>query len=170
MFHQPWLTKTRATQSAGATALTDKIRYIGPNNLRGLLQDLCEYSDALAAEIREKTVFAGTHPADAKTFMLISRHPRGVTDLAQALQISRQAAHKSVQRLVEIGVVSYDFVEGSRRDMIATLTEQGLEARKVGLQIAGAVEDHVRQRIGDEDLETLRGLLMKILDQTGAQR
>lgn len=146
--------------------MQDNNRYLGHHNLRGLIQDLSEYSDILAHEIREKTVFAGTSQADAKTFMLISRHPRGITDLAKALNISRQAAHKSVRRLVEVGVVSYELAPGSRRDRIARITDQGLEARKVGLEIAAGVERNFRERIGEEDLETLRSLLMRLLGRS----
>ena len=143
--------------------MDDKKNEMAQNNIRGLVQDLAEKLDALANEAREKTVFAGTRPADAKAFMLISRHPRGLTDLANALDVSRQAAHKSLQRLVAAGVVSYDFTEGSRRDMIATLTDKGLEAREVGMQIAAKVEEHVADLIGIEDTETLRNLLIRAL-------
>ena len=65
-------------------------------------------------------------------------------------------------RLVKAGVVEFDFAEGSRRDMIANLTDEGLKARKVGLEIAGAVEDMVRDKIGDADLETLRRILVEL--------
>lgn len=131
----------------------------GQNNIRGLVQDLSERLDARANELRGNTAFASTRPADAKTFMLISRHPRGLTALSTALKISRQAAHKSVLRLVEAKVVQFDYVEGSKRDMIANLTEDGLKARKVGLEIAGAVEEMIRETVGNEDLETLRRIL-----------
>jgi DNA-binding MarR family transcriptional regulator len=147
--------------------MNDEKLPIGQNNLRGLIQDLSERSDALALEWREKTAFKGTSPADAKTFMLISRHPRGITALASALGISRQAAHKSVQRLVDNGLVSYGLVKGSRRDMIATLTDKGLDARQVGLQIASQFEKHITDKIGEAQTETLRRLLIQILEPNG---
>lgn len=143
--------------------MLEKTLYIGPDNIRGLIQDVAEYSDALAVEIRGKTIFADITAADARTFMLISRHPRGITELAKAQNISRQAAHKSLKRLINKGVASLEFVEGSRRDKIAKLTDKGLEARKVGLEIASAVEACFRQQIGYDDLETLRRILLKIL-------
>ncbi|GAB5508303.1 MAG: hypothetical protein Rhirs2KO_34660 [Rhizobiaceae bacterium] len=143
----------------------DEVSNIGQNNVRGLVQDVSELFDAMANELRSKTVFANTRPADAKTFMLISRHPRGLTELANALEISRQAAHKSVQRLVEAGVVSFDYAPNSKRDMVAELTEKGLEARKVGLGIAAEVERFVCEAVGDKDLEALRRILLKVLDR-----
>ena len=132
------------------------------NNIRGLVQDLSERLDAQSNELRSKTAFASTRPADAKTFMLISRHSRGLTALSQALKISRQAAHKSVMRLVDAGVVQFDYAEGSKRDMVATLTSEGLAARKVGLDIAQTIENTIRKEIGDGDLATLRRILIAL--------
>ena len=139
-----------------------KLNQAGQNNIRGLVQDLSERLDTKANEIRADTAFASTRPADAKTFMLISRHPRGLTALSQGLKISRQATHKSVLRLVDAGVVSFDYAEGSKRDMIATLTTKGLEGRKVGLEIAHTIEEMIRKEVGDDDLETLRRILTKL--------
>lgn len=136
--------------------------YPGRNNIRGLVQDLAEQFDAIADALREETVFAGTRPKDAKTFMLISRQARGISDLAKALQISRQATHKSVQRLIAAGVVELNYVEGSRRDMIASITPAGLEARKVGLHIAGKVEAQAEARIGKARLEAFRQTLQDL--------
>lgn len=132
------------------------------NNIHGLVQDLSERLDAKSNELRSDTAFASTRPADAKTFMLISRHPRRLTELPKALKISRQAAHRSVLRLVEAGVVQFDYAEGSRRDMIANLSQEGLKARKVGLEIAAAVEEMVREKVGSDDLETLRRIVINL--------
>ena len=116
----------------------------------------------MANDLRKNTIFASARPADAKTFMLISRRPRGLTELASALGISRQATHRSVQRLVDVGVVSFELAEDSKRDMIATLTGQGLEARRVGMQIAATIDDFIIKKIGVKDTETLRQLLVRL--------
>jgi len=135
-----------------------------PDNVRGLVQDLSEKFDAMVNEMRESTAFAGTRPADAKTFMLISRHPRGLTELAKALGVTRQAAHKSVQRLVDVGLVSFVLAEGSKRDMIADVTEKGLDARAIGLAMARQVDTFVETRVGKDGLEQLRTLLAALVD------
>ena len=96
--------------------------------------------------------------------MLISRHPRGLTELARALNISRQAAHKSILRLVDIGVVKFDYAEGSRRDMIAEITVKGVAAQKIGHGIAATIENEIRAKIGQDDLETFRRILKALTD------
>jgi len=140
----------------------EKESYPSQNNIRGLIQDVSERFDAMSNELRKGTEFADTRPADAKTFMLISRHPRGLTELAKALKISRQATHRSVQRLVEAGVVQFTYAEGSKRDMIAQVTKKGLQARKVGIAIAKQIESDVVARVGKDDLEALRHILVKL--------
>lgn len=139
--------------------------YPRPDNIRGLVQDLSEKLDTLAFEIRETTKFAGTRPADAKTFMLVARQPRGLTAIAKGLRVSRQAAHKSVQRLVAAGVVSFDYEGTSKRDMIATLTPSGMEARKVGKIVVDGVEATLVEKIGHDDIEELRRILVRLLDE-----
>jgi len=132
------------------------------DNIRGLVQDVSEVFDEMANTLRHKTAFADTRPADAKTFMLISRHPRGLTALANALGITRQATHRSVQRLVTADLVDFAYAEGSKRDMVATLTETGLEARKVGFGIAASIEQQVVGEIGQDDTEALRRILKRL--------
>lgn len=135
---------------------------IVPDNLRGLIQDVSEAFDKKANTLREKTVFADVRPSDAKTFMLIARHPRGLTELANAMNISRQAAHKSIQHLLSKGLITYELAEGSKRDKIAKLTKQGLEAQNVGHKIAAAIEQHAIDRVGEQDTMILKRLLMEL--------
>lgn len=135
---------------------------IQSDNLRGLIQDLSETFDRMANDIREETVFAGVRPSDAKTFMLIARHPRGISELAKAMGISRQAAHKSVRHLRDKGLIAIEFEDGSKRDKIARLTKRGLEGRKVGREIAETVEQCVAEKIGQKDTDMLKQLLTKL--------
>lgn len=139
--------------------MADKNSSSRSDSIRGLIQDVAERSDALSNRLRQKTVFAQTRPADAKTFMLISRRPRGLTELAKALGISRQAAHTSIQRLIAIGVVSFDYSEGSKRDMIARLTDAGYAAQTIGRGIGRDIDAMIEATIGKDDLEILRRIL-----------
>ncbi|WP_170432579.1 hypothetical protein [Ruegeria arenilitoris] len=62
-------------------------------------------------------------------------------------------------------MVQFDYAEGSKRDMLATLTDKGLAARKVGLGIATTIEGDIRKEIGDGDLESLRRILTVLAAQ-----
>lgn len=162
-FYQLRLMIDKMGTSRQLSTMSDEKLNMNPfHTIRGLLHDLNEQLDSIAAELREHSEFAGTRPADAKTFIMISRHPRGLTDLAKALGVSRQAAHKSVQRLVEAGVIEFTYAKGSKRDMIAQITEKGLAARKAGQDMALEIEGLISSRIGDDQTTQLRTLLLQL--------
>ncbi len=137
---------------------------IPTNNIRGLVQDLSEQLDARMVELREGTENASVRPADAKMFMLISREPRTLSKLANALNISRQAAHSSVQRLVERGVVTLEFAPDNKRDKIPQITEKGQAARKIAGQNIHTLEAEISALLGEDKREKLR-LLLSDLNQ-----
>ncbi|WP_068316952.1 MarR family winged helix-turn-helix transcriptional regulator [Polycladidibacter hongkongensis] len=145
---------------------SEKKTPIGPDSIRGLVQDLSERLDARANVLREQTDFAGSRPSDAKTFMMISRRPRSLSELAQVLGITRQAAHKSLQRLIEMELVSFEYVEGSKRDKIARITQKGQNARAQGLGIAASIEKHVHAALGEKQTDELRHLLKALIEAT----
>jgi DNA-binding MarR family transcriptional regulator len=138
-----------------------KIEYRS-DNVYGLMQDLTERIADRMTELRSKTPFADVWPSDAKTFMLISRHPRTISDLARALKISRQATHRSVMRLVERGGVELVPAPGSNRDKIAIVTELGKKARSMAAKNNQIVEAEMAEKIGADKVEELRAILKKL--------
>lgn len=138
-----------------------------PNNIKGLVQDLTEQLDARMAELRVGTPFESVRPSDVKTFMLVARHPRTVSDVARALSVSRQAIHGSVRRLMKRGMIELQPAPGSRRDKIAAVTEEGHVARREVARNLGILESELKSRIGSERLEILRSILVELT--TGPQ-
>jgi DNA-binding MarR family transcriptional regulator len=132
---------------------------IPTNNIRGLVQDLSEQLDSRMDQLRQGTDNASVRPADAKMFMLISRKPRTVSKLASALNISRQAAHSAVQRLVERGVVALEFAPDNKRDKIPRVTEKGQAARKIAALNINTLETELGALLGEDKREQLRSLL-----------
>ncbi len=121
------------------------------------------------AEMRADTPFGAVRPSDAKTFMLASRHPRTVSEIARALGVSRQATHRSIQRLMDRGVIELRPAPGSRRDKIAVVTEAGHLAREEVAQQLEALEAELEALVGIERLEALRQILLD-LTRAGAQQ
>lgn len=134
------------------------------HNIKGLTQDLIEKLDLRMAELRENTVLEGVRPSDAKTFTLIARQTRSISALAKAMQISRQAAHKSVSRLVGHGVITLENKENNQRDKIPTITPKGHKIRQISAQNLKIIEDELTQKIGTKKLETLRALMVELLE------
>ncbi|MBC2607475.1 MarR family winged helix-turn-helix transcriptional regulator [Pelagicoccus albus] len=89
-----------------------------------------------------------------------------IAEASRILGISRQAAHKTSLKLRERGYLDLKNPAGNRRDKHIVLTAKGRGFCKRYDRIKRAVEDCIRQRIGDENVQTLRSLLE---DLHGAQ-
>lgn len=133
------------------------------NNIRGLVQDAQELLDARMVQLRQGTELAQVRPADAKLFMLVARHPRNFSELARSMGISRQAVHLALRRLEDVGVIRLELMPGSQRDKIAIVTDRGREAQRHVSQLLGQLEQDITDRIGQENLTTLRSILSELV-------
>jgi DNA-binding MarR family transcriptional regulator len=132
------------------------------SNIKGLTQDFVEKLDLKMHDMRKGTVWEHVRPADAKLFMLSARHQRSIADLSKALGVSRQAAHKSVQRLVGYGVIELRRLPENNRDKIVVITELGNEARIMAAKSLRTIESDIEQKIGKERMEALRQTLLDL--------
>ncbi len=135
------------------------------DNIKGLVQDLTEKLDVRMHSLRVGTEFEHLRPSDAKTFMLISRHPRTISELARDLGITRQATHNSILRLIENGVVELHPAPGSKRDKIPVVTAKGQAVRRLAAKNLVIIEAELEAKIGTERLEQLRGILIDLLQE-----
>lgn len=138
---------------------------IDQKNIRGLIQDLSELLDQRMAELRKGTEYENARPSDAKVFMLAARKQRTAADIGKALGISKQAAHKSVQRLIEAGLVELAPAPNSNRNKIIHITDEGQKVRSHAAQSIKTIEAEIEQKIGAENKERLREILVTLLEQ-----
>ncbi|MBL4799529.1 MAG: winged helix-turn-helix transcriptional regulator [Oleispira sp.] len=136
-----------------------------PTNVKGLMQDLVEKLDSKMQMKRKGTLWEDVRPSDAKLFLLTARHQRSIADLAKALGISRQAAHKSVKRLLDRDVVELRQFPGNNRDKIVVITDAGNTARIMVAKSLGAIESEIEERIGKKRLEEFRQTLLDLNDE-----
>ncbi|EPJ48554.1 MAG: hypothetical protein OFPI_29070 [Osedax symbiont Rs2] len=146
------------------STMTDKNQKPKYDNVRGLVQDLSELLDSRMQQFRHGTEHDWIRPSDAKMFMLIARHSRTLSQLASALKISRQAAHSSIKRLIEKGMIELDYVPGNKRDKTPTITAKGQAARGIAASHIGRLEREMIDVLGEQKTETLRGLLKELSD------
>ncbi|WP_299472942.1 helix-turn-helix domain-containing protein [uncultured Roseibium sp.] len=135
-------------------------------NIRGLVSDANEYLDQRMVELRKGTGLDAARPADANIFMMISRHPRTISELARDKGVSRQAVHAAVSRLVDLGALRLEPVPGNKRDKLPVPTEIGNQARQKAGALLRELEGELETAMGKDDLETLRSLLVKLLKAT----
>ena len=134
------------------------------DNIKGLVQDLTEKLDARMDALIVGTPVEHIRPSDKKTFMLIARHPRTISELARALRITRQAAHKSVLRLIEHGVIELQPAPDSKRDKIPIVTEKGQQIRRIAAQNLEKIEAEIEAKISKQRLEEFRETLIELLN------
>ena len=92
---------------------------------------------------------------------------RRMSELAEALLLSRSGATRLVDRLVADGLVERVVCEDDRRGQWAALTEQGHERlRRAAPTHLRGIDEHFLDRLSPEDLRALRRMLEPIV--TGA--
>lgn len=131
-------------------------------NIRTLLLDVAAWLEKDTQHMATSAGFAAIRPSDARMFASIADRPRTISQLARAMNISRQAAHSSIGRLMEWNAVELRHAPGSRRDKVAILTEKGLKARQATQARLKAMESLIENKIGVERLELLRTLLLDL--------
>jgi len=87
-----------------------------------------------------------------------------MSELADALLLSRSGATRLVDRLVADGLVERVVCESDRRGQWAALTERGLERlRRAAPTHVRGIEEHFLDRLSPEDLTSLRRMLEPIV-------
>ena len=133
------------------------------HNIRGLVSDLAEHLDQRMVELRQGTGLDAARPADANLFMMVCRNPRTISELARDKGVSRQAIHSGISRLVNLGALRLEPVPGNNRDKLPVPTELGNQARATAAGLLKQLETELQDTLGSEDLEVLRGLLVRLV-------
>jgi DNA-binding MarR family transcriptional regulator len=98
-------------------------------------------------------------PARAQLLAQVDEGGTGPSELARRLGISRQAAHKRVDELIEIGLLRVDTDPDNRSAQRAMLTPQGSVARSEAQRAHGALEAELARRLGRIRVRALRATL-----------
>ena len=138
--------------------MDDKNKFLD-GNVKGLMMDLVGRWNVEMDRLQAATPFAGIRASDQRLFGQLRGRPTPMTDLHKKLGISRQAAHKSVRRLVDHGVVEIVDSPQSNKHKIVVVTERGQQLRKLAAESIRNIEEDCVQRIGRDRLEELRAIL-----------
>ena len=142
-----------------------KDKLIWSNSIRALIFDVSEKLDDRARVLRKQAGMKDIRPSDAKVAMLVARRSRGLTEIATKLGISRQAAHRSLQRLQEMGAVSFEHLPGNNREKVATLTPLGAEAQGAISSVVKRIDVDVEEIVGKDQLQDLRAALSALSEK-----
>lgn len=133
------------------------------DNLRGLVQDLVVELDARITAYRQGTRYERVRPFDVKVFILASRQPRPVSQLARELGVSRQAVHAAVKRLASVKVLEVEANPENGREKRVAVTQRGDHARITALQQIARLEEECSSILGSPAMEGLRDALAQLV-------
>jgi DNA-binding MarR family transcriptional regulator len=141
----------------------DQTGQIPQNTLFNLLQQLSFMIDNRYTELRRDTNYSTVRLSDIRVFAQVARKARGESEIAQAMNVTRQAVQNSVKRLVAMNMVEVVPMPNNGRNKIVQLTAQGREASLMAIERIAIVEAECAAIIGADELERLRGLLMHLV-------
>ena len=137
---------------------------VAQDNVRTLMYYLGLAIDERLSQLRKGTPYEKARPSDARVFVRALRHPQTISEIARELQITRQAAQKSVQRLLKLQVLKLQNIDGNKRDKLVVVTPRGvLASRTAGHQVS-LVEQEFAALIGKDKVEEFRRTLVILLD------
>lgn len=90
-----------------------------------------------------------------------------VTDLAERLGVSKQAASQLVDDLEAVGVLAREPDPSDARARRVVFTALGRRGLLEGLELLGDMERELARAIGDESMDQLRQALLSILEALG---
>lgn len=134
-------------------------------SLKALLRKSLEWVESEQALLLEDSPYKSASPAEVKLFAALEGRRKSIAELSRKLAVSRQAAHQTVKKLSARGLVVLEHAENNRRDKIVTITEEGMQARKLTAKHFRQIEAQVSKNIGKKNLESLRQLLQENLEK-----
>ena len=132
-----------------------------------LKQLLLARSDWFAREIMKgvkRSEYAFLTEAQSHLLATMAGKPTSMAELARRLAISRQAVHKTVAELARRGILEIqdDPDRGNAKRIV--YTERGRQVNRAGAAIIERLEERIAERIGREELQTLKRLLAENWD------
>jgi DNA-binding MarR family transcriptional regulator len=91
-----------------------------------------------------------------------------LTELAQRLGVTKQAAIKVVDEMEARGFVERRPAPGDRRAKALALTARGLGVRRAALAASHRMEDELRRELGDADVDGARRVLLRFAERGGS--
>jgi DNA-binding MarR family transcriptional regulator len=90
-----------------------------------------------------------------------------LTELAERLGVTKQAAIKVVDEMEAHGFVERRPAPADRRSKILGLTERGRDVRRAALATSHRIEDELRADLGDADVDAARRVLLRFVEASG---
>jgi len=98
----------------------------------------------------------------------LSERERTLTELAELLVVTKQAAIKVVDEMEERGFVERVPDPNDRRAKAIRLTDRARVVRKAALAESRRIERELRADLGEQDVLAMRRVLLRLLERSGS--
>ena len=124
-------------------------------------------TDRLGAAV-ERAGIDDMRPAFGFVIRALAERPRTLTELAELLAVTKQAAIKVVDEMESRGLVERHADREDRRAKVLVLTERGRRVRRAALAASRRMEAELRRDLGDDQVDAFRSVLARFLERHGA--
>jgi DNA-binding MarR family transcriptional regulator len=129
-------------------------------NLMRLVLEMAEKMQEDSITFNKSAKYKKATPAQIRIFDTLRGKKESISSLSRKLGISRQATHKSVHQLVDLGLLSLEKSSNSR-DLMVVYTEEGRKARLFGAKNLIKIEEKMIKDLGKDDYLNLKRILLK---------
>ena len=98
----------------------------------------------------------------------LARAPLGLTELAEYLGVTKQAAIKVVDEMESLGFLERRPDPANRRAKILVLSDRGRRVRRTALAASRQMERELRRDLGDDQVDAFRAVLTHFLERHDA--
>jgi len=127
-----------------------------------VLRAATQVVDAIQHGLAERG-FADVRPAHGFAFSRISAGDASMTDVANYLGVTKQAASQLVEHLVQRGYVTRDPDPSDARSRKLRLTERGWACTRAAEQAAAGITDAWTRQVGTAALEAMHAALHTVV-------
>lgn len=123
-----------------------------------LFQRFCWLDEGLQARLHQR----GWPDVNRPQSMVMTNIVSGIvrpSDIARNLGISRQAIHRTLSQMIDLGIVTLEPDPDDRRHMVVSLTETGKRMRQDAQQAMDALSEQIAGALGKDRFESLLAAL-----------
>jgi DNA-binding MarR family transcriptional regulator len=127
-------------------------------NLMRLTMELVEWMEEEMIELNKTSQYRGSI-AEIRLFNALRGEKKSISEVAKIMNISRQAVHQTVHKLVNLGFLELISQDGNKKNKIVKITALGQEIRKQGSEHLMEIERKLSWNLGERNLEFIKIIL-----------
>ena len=131
-------------------------------NIVGLTVGLIEWMEAEIIELNKYLPYKVSF-AETKLFNALRGKEKSISQLARNLGISRQAVHKTIHKLENMGYLELIAKQNNKKDRIIKITNKGEAVKKQGAEHLITIEEKLSWSMGERNLGFMKIIISENL-------